>query len=355
MDSKAALRGITAFALLNIAGCGGGGGNGQVISPVQVASVSPNAANDSTETPLAIIDSGVVGDPSFSQDTLLRTGVTMNYMVHEAPAATNPKGLIVLISGGYISTDVDSAPVSNVFLSRSAHLFAANGYKVVTIEHPSDYSDYFPDPIPNPDPTTGGTIAYDPENPDTWADGEKNYAWYDEYRASQDQRDDLSAVIDIENADTLPVFLIGYGRGAISAAAAADLTGVGSIPWTVQGVVMVSPATHGGRGFLGNNPVPTNSTINVPVYITYHNDDTCQVFPSNSTTVPQAVSLFREKMIQNGNSIDAVALTGGFESAVDKDGNPITYNPCEALTFHGFLGIESGTATLITDWISDKL
>ena len=74
--------------------------------------------------------------------------ITMDYMVHEPPGI--PAALVVLIAGGQLNagiqvgTGIGSPPsfAGANFLVRSAHLFAAQGYRVLTIDRPSDFSDY---------------------------------------------------------------------------------------------------------------------------------------------------------------------------------------------------------------------
>jgi hypothetical protein len=65
-------------------------------------------------------------------------------MLHEP--ATAPKALVFLISGGKMNSYIIGSEITgevtvagNNFLVRSAHLFAAQGYRVITMDRPSDH------------------------------------------------------------------------------------------------------------------------------------------------------------------------------------------------------------------------
>ncbi|MFV1984571.1 MAG: hypothetical protein ACC657_13595, partial [Thiohalomonadales bacterium] len=75
------------------------------------------------------------------------TAVTMDYMVHEPMGMGAPKGVMVLIAGGGLNAGItgpadNSTPTNSRgnFLVRSAHRYQAAGYRVITIDRPSDAS-----------------------------------------------------------------------------------------------------------------------------------------------------------------------------------------------------------------------
>ena len=127
-------------------GGGGGGGGGADVA-------CSSTANDSVQTGggwsrIRSESTGVYGQVNLTRESLTTPGITMDYMVHEPPGA--PTALIVLIAGGQLTAGIEGlngigiAPSSagGNFLVRSAHLFAAQGYRVLTIDRPSDFFDY---------------------------------------------------------------------------------------------------------------------------------------------------------------------------------------------------------------------
>jgi|GEM_PF-2946939 len=275
-----------------------------------VACVS--TANDSVQTPTGWIrihseSFGTYYLETLSRETLGGGVITMDYMVHEPPAA--PSALLVLIGGGQLATGivgVDGMTPTSAganFLVRSAHLFAAQGYRVLTIDRPSDYLDY----------TGGGVAGSD----------------YDGYRTSMAHAVDLSQLINVVNAaDNLPVIIAGTSRGSISAVAQHALA---------SAVAISAPLTSGDGTPIGTgNVLPAN--VPEPVHVSWHELDACVV-----TTPADAQSLV-------GDFPDAVgvAISGGFASASST-------SPCNADHYHGFPGIESCAVKLETDWMAVEL
>jgi hypothetical protein len=220
------------------------------------------------------------------------TEVTMDYMVHEPN--TTAKALIVLIAGGALNAGITGTDggtptaAGGNFLVRSAHLFAGQGYRVVTVDRPDDYTDY--------------TIS---SNSD-----------YDAYRISADHAVDLSTVINRENsAANVPVIIAGTSRGAVSAVA----------QHTLGAVIAVSSAvTSGGGSYLGTAGAdPT--TVNRPVHVLWHRDDGCSV----STPAGSAGLLSRF------SDATSLRITGGYEG--------LPGDECGPLSYHGFAGVESCT------------
>jgi hypothetical protein len=235
-------------------------------------------------------------------------GITMDYMVHEPPAAA--EALLVLIAGGQLNASIQGTD-GNVptfaggnFLVRSAHLFAAQGYRVLTIDRPNDYLDY-----------TGGLGS--------------GYA-YDGYRTSMAHAVDLSQLINMVNAaDNLPVIIAGTSRGSISAVAQHELG---------TALAISAPVTSGSFGTpIGTaNVLPAN--VSDPVHVSWHVLDGC------GGTQPANAKL----LVGDFPDATGVSISGGFASSSST-------SECNADHYHGFPGIESCAAKLATDWMAVEL
>jgi hypothetical protein len=259
-----------------------GGGGYTVISPIDGAALYYRFSSPRTSTH---------GNP-----------VTLQYLVHEPAGAAH--ALLVLIPGGQMAAGIagggDGAVATsagNDFLVRSAELFAQRGYRVVTVERPSDYIDY-----------TGGS---------------NNDYYMDAYRSSVAQAVDLAAIVDRVNGANLPVVLAGTGRGAISAVAQASM---------FTAIAISSPVTGGGNG----DPLrhADAEATQVPVRVLWHDRDGCSVaVPVDAYTLSEAFPYGSGQ-----------GLSGGFA--------PAGQAPCGALGYHGFLGIESCAVLQTTDWMN---
>jgi len=304
------------FSLLFIvlfSGCSGGGGGSGSGGPSGADVDCTSTVNDSVQTGGGWnrIRSENNGTRVYHLANLLRqtTGasgpaLTMDYMVHEPPGA--PTALIVLIAGGQLTAGIvgieGMAPSSagGNFLVRSAHLFAAQGYRVLTIDEPSDSADF--------------KAAYSGS--------------MDGYRTLVAHAVDLSQLINTENTTNLPVVIAGTSRGTISAVAQHKLASL---------VALSAPLTSGAGFPIGSaQALPANVTE--PTHVSWHIEDGCSV-----TTPADALTLV-------GDLPDAVGVSigGGFASAASA-------SPCDADHYHGFPGIETCAVTQATDWIANEL
>lgn len=234
--------------------------------------------------------------------------VSVQYMVH-APMGL-PKAVVMLFAGSAGATGITAdgmggvAEVGNNFLVRSAQLFAEDGFLTITIDRPST------------------TVGF-------------SNAAFDQYRVSPAHAQDIQTVLRKVNAlygtGHLNVFLAGTSRGAISVTAQ-NMLGVGSM--------LSSPVTsQGGNpqnlwvGATSPHPRLVPDFVTVPVHVLAHNQDGCFVStPANSTTLQNDFLAAGVPSVLSG-------LTGGFE--LDPD-------PCNALTFHGYLGIEQNAVKTIS-------
>jgi hypothetical protein len=235
--------------------------------------------------------------------------VAVPYMVHLPMGA--PKAVVMLFAGGNGNTGIEGndstgevTSAGNNFLVRSAQLFAEHGYLSVTIDRPSD--------------TIGFTNAQ-----------------FDQYRVSPSHAHDIIAVLAEVNhlygTAHLDLFFAGTSRGAISVVAQ-NMLGIGSM--------LSSPVTSPGGGgqnlWVGStstHPRLVPDFMTVPAHVLAHVNDACFVStPANS-------QLLHNDLLTAGVGSALDVLNGGFE---------INPDPCQATTFHGFLGIENAAVQEIT-------
>ncbi len=233
--------------------------------------------------------------------------VTVQYMVHLPMGA--PKAVVMLFSGGAGGTGITPdgtggvAAVGNNFLVRSAQLFAEFGFLAVTIDRPS---------------TTQGF----------------SNAEFDQYRVSpahaQDIATVLAAVTKQYGTQHLNVFLAGTSRGTISVTAQ-NMLGIGSM----LSSPVTSPSGNPQNLWIGatsTHPRLKPDFVSVPVHVLAHKQDGCAV-----TKPVDAVALHND-FLAAGVSSALNGVVGGFE---------LDPAPCNALTYHGYLGIERGAVKSI--------
>ena len=224
-------------------------------------------------------------------DTRPGASVQIYYMKSDAAKAT-----VVLLPGGAGGLGVkDETPTSSNFLIRSRELFAAHGFNVAAVGKPSDREDL-------------------------------DFS----YRVSANHIEDLRHVVSFLKRDAgLPVWLVGTSRGSISAAAAAIAFGNEEL----AGMVLTSSVTSIQKP--GAVPYQALEAIRIPVLILHHERDAC------SASSPQEVARIT-RGLKNAPVKKEVFVNGG--------GSP-TGDPCEALHWHGFIGMESDAVAIIAEWI----
>lgn len=223
-----------------------------------------------------------------------RPGVTVSFYNIKREGA---KATIILLPGGAGGIGLKNGiPTSNNFLVRSRDLFVANGFDVAVVGKPSDKDDL---------------------------DGS--------FRISTEHIEDLRRVVTFLKKDSgLPVWVIGTSMGTISATALATAVGKED----VSGIVLTSSVT---RKKTGAVPEQKLESIRLPVLIVHHEFDECKI------CVPGEVSQII-KGLKNSPIKKEVYVKGG--------ANP-TGNPCAALHWHGFIGMEREVVDLISDWIKN--
>jgi hypothetical protein len=223
--------------------------------------------------------------------------VTVQYMIHVPSGAT--KALVVLFSGGIGMTGITGDPntgqvftSNNNFLVRSAQLFAERGYLAVTVDRPS------------------------PAPPD---------AEYQLYRLSARHAQDIVTVVNRVNRGQRDVFLAGTSSGTLSVVAQWML-GAGSM--TSSPVTIGPPAVP----YIGNPNFPNllAAFVRVPVQVMAHATDGC------GGTPPSGAAALHAQFLLAGTSSIFDLMNGGFD--LSGTGGIM---PCDALTYHGFLGMEN--------------
>jgi pimeloyl-ACP methyl ester carboxylesterase len=227
-------------------------------------------------------------------DIPTRAGVTQRFLL--IPAA-EPKAAVVLFAGGHGGLQLNDAggPRSgkNNFLVRSAGLFAAKGLTVAVIDAPSD---------------------------------RQSPPYLDGFRQTAEHAADVKAVIGwLREKTGLPVWLIGTSRGTQSVGAVAVALKSAGGP---DGIVLTSTILSDPRG----RPVPDMDvgTLAVPVLVVHHEQDACRV------------CLFRDmpRLMEKLSPVprkELVTFRGGENQG----------DPCEALAYHGYNGIEASVVARI--------
>jgi pimeloyl-ACP methyl ester carboxylesterase len=223
-----------------------------------------------------------------------RPGVSVSFysMKRDGAPAT-----VVLLPGGVGSIGLrDGIPAAENFLVRTRDTFAAHGFNVAVVNRPSDKE-----------------LDYD-------------------FRISSEHVQDLRQVVGhVKKENGAPVWLVGTSRGTTSATAAAVAFGNNDL----AGVVLTSSVTSRKRA--GAVPGQKLETIRIPVLVVHHEKDACPV------TVPTQASWIIDGL-KNAPVKKLVMVNGG--------SNPLG-DPCEALHWHGYIGMEKEAVGIIADWIKN--
>lgn len=218
--------------------------------------------------------------------------VPVYYMKRDGATAT-----VILLPGGAggFGMPVDGKPSSANFLVRSRELFANASLNVAVMGRASDKTDL---DLPA--------------------------------RISDDHMQDIKHLVDYFKADTgLPVWLVGTSRGTVSATAAAVKFGNTSL----AGIVLTSSIVNYKK--VGAIPTQDLAAIAIPVLVLHHQGDACQLCRPDE--VPAII-----KGLKNAPFKKLMMVDGGTNPSGD---------PCEAMHYHGFVGMEREAVAAITDWI----
>ena len=236
---------------------------------------------------------------AFADDHLVsiatRPGVKVGYWWMPREGATATIGILPGGSGGigYVNGQIKSQN----FLVRTRDLWADEHFNIALIGKPSDVNDM----------EVG-------------------------FRSSAEHIEDLRLVVEKLRRDGgKPVWLVGTSRGTVSAAAAAAALD----PSLIAGVVLTSSVTND-RHFRAVPALPL-SDIRVPVLVMHHKRDACRSCdPSQTGMIMWG--------LRNAPVKKLVLVDGGGGASGD---------PCEALHYHGYIGMEPEAVHMIAEWIRD--
>jgi pimeloyl-ACP methyl ester carboxylesterase len=212
-----------------------------------------------------------------------------------APAA-GAKATVLLFPGGAggFGKVENGVATGNNFLVRSVPYFEANGLNVAIFGRPSDAAE----------------LGY-------------------EDRITDSHLADISQVLDfVHSLAGTPVWLVGTSRGTLSAAAAAI-----RLQDRVAGLVLSSSVVSSQK--TGAVPTQDLAAIRLPVLVLHHTKDACAVCkPSDIPAILAGLTQARSKTLL----------------MVDGGANP-SGNPCSALHWHGYIGMEKQAVDLIAGWL----
>jgi dienelactone hydrolase len=232
-------------------------------------------------------------------DIPTRTGVTQRF-VYIAPA--QPKATVILFAGGNGGLQINDSGgfggLGGNFLVRTRQQFADAGLAVAVIDAPSDKQ--------SPPFLSGNR-----QRPEHVADVRAVIAW-------------------LKQQAPAPVWLVGTSRGTQSAAYIATEATPGQ--GGPDGIVLTSTilTEKGGRAV----PQMPLEKLTIPVLVVHHEQDGCKLCAFSD--MPPLM----DKLAKTPKA-ELISVTGG-QSRGD---------PCEAMAYHGYNGIEADVIGKISRWI----
>lgn len=210
----------------------------------------------------------------------------------------NPRAILIMFPGGSGIVDIgaDGTSSNRNFLVRTLPLWLAQGFAVAILGSPN-----------------GGSLL-----------GQRHTS---AYVAAIDRAIDFA-----RSRANVPVWLVGTSQGSIAAA-----NGAAHLGNKIAGVVLsssVTRRTQSGETVFDSEP----GLIAVPALVVANQRDTCRGTPP----------------------ADAATLAGALTRSPRKEmivvaSDQIQSEPCEAMSPHGFLGIEGAVVQRIGDWIRAAL
>ena len=215
--------------------------------------------------------------------------------------SATPNAVVTLVllpggAGGIGRIGAEGWPDGSNFLVRSGQLFAAQGFNIAVMARPSDMNDM-------------------------------DYP----FRISAAHIDDIRKVVQqAKERWNVPVWLVGTSRGTVSGTAAViALRDEGLI----AGLVLTASITAG--RIAGAVPDQALDKITIPVLVVHHTQDACNL------CVPSQAITIEPKLIASPAHA-TLMLSGGQNPSGD---------PCAALHYHGFIGMEAQAVQQIADWV----
>lgn len=218
-------------------------------------------------------------------------GVTQGFILI---TPEKPVASVILFAGGHGSLKLTGASSmkwgQSNFLVRSRSLFAAKGFQVAVIDAPYD-----------------------------------QFGYMSLNRVSKEHRINVRAVAKHmrEKAD-VPVWLVGTSRGTDS----------------VANIAINDPKPYGGAVFtstIQDAIFQDVSRIGLPTLVVHHSNDEC------NHSSPLVAEMLHEKLI-HAQSREIRWFSGGYTRG----------KVCEAMSYHGYLGIEQKVVDSIAEFILSK-
>jgi pimeloyl-ACP methyl ester carboxylesterase len=237
-----------------------------------------------------------------------RAGVKLKLLLDKPE---KPDAVLVMLPGGLGNVGVASVSGSagvgkelqGNFLVRTRDEYVKKGLAVAILDTPSDRPDGMPVP----------------------------------FRMSKAHAQDLIAVVEaLKQRLAVPVWLVGTSRGTISVA-----RGLVEESPQVSGAVLTSSILQAGEKWpiRGSHPnvllnMPLEN-VTVPVLIVHHRKDACEETP------PARVEDLKGKF-KKARTVELKWIEGGL---------PPKSDPCQALSAHGFYGVEGEAVLSIVDFV----
>lgn len=256
---------------------------------------------------LALLCPGTAhGDDVVTLDT--RPGITQSFLLLE-PKGT-AKGVVIMLPGHegeveFRKTPEDGYEVENRGGGLTAHramreMLRNRGFAVAVIAPPSDRTLLAP--------------------------------WF---RKSTEHFEDMRKVIGyLQNRYGSKPFLQGHCLASLSAASVAARLKSDDI----SGLILSSTRSTGRDGSVTDFE---GGTVNVPVLLVHHRDDSCPQSPYENI---ERVKAFYQN---SASKVNVITVTGGESRMKTKQ------QSCQD-GFHGFKGVEKDTAQAIASWLLDK-
>jgi dienelactone hydrolase len=221
----------------------------------------------------------------------------------------NPKGSVILLAGGHGKLDISPqgtiGELAKNQLVRTRAAYSKAGYAVLVPDIAPDLK------------TPAGVVP--------------------RYRDSEKFAKDLAAEVVYMRKIKAPVVTIGTSRGTLSVA-----NFLGRIRETSarpDAAVLTSGFLGTGGEFQVRTLAGNPAAFNLPVLVVHHRKDAC------SHTSPSNVEPFKAWYEKNGRKLDIIWMDGGL---------PPKSNACNALSAHGFYGLDDQVVARVTGWIGAR-
>lgn len=209
-------------------------------------------------------------------------------------APANPRATLIMFSGsaGIVAFSADGTPHNDNFLIRTRPLWLAQGFAIAVLGSPNDR-------------TLNG------------------------HRHEPAYADAIGRAVDFVRARiNAPIWLVGTSQGSIGAA-----YGAAHLPGKVAGVVLISSVA--GHSNSGETVFDADlGAIAVPALVVANDGDTCgSALPGFAPQIVAALARAPKKAL------------------ITVESRQLQSDPCEAMSPHGYLGVEANVVQRIADWI----